>query len=83
MQLLGVGSRAWQSHRLAYPMEGHRTLALARGGVGVLLAGVVGLAAIALVAAALIPSGGSGGTKRFTIAAVAGHVSTTNGLPST
>ena len=46
-----------------------------------LLAGVVGLAAIALVAAALIPSGGSGGTKRFSIAAVAGRVSTTNGLP--
>jgi iron uptake system EfeUOB component EfeO/EfeM len=47
---------------------------------GVLLAAAA-LAAIALVAAALIPSGGSSGTQRFSVAAVAGHVSRTNGLP--
>jgi len=46
-----------------------------------LLAAVATLAVIALLAAALIPSGGSSGTKRFSVAAVAGHVSTTNGLP--
>jgi iron uptake system EfeUOB component EfeO/EfeM len=39
------------------------------------------LSVIALIAAALIPSGGSNGAKRFSVAAVAGHVSTTNGLP--
>jgi len=45
-----------------------------------LLAAVVGLALIALLAAALIPSGGSNGTKPFSVEAVAGHVSTTDGL---
>ena len=47
-----------------------------------LLAAVAALAVIALAAAALIPSGGSNGTKRFSVAAVAGHVSTTDGLPT-
>jgi iron uptake system EfeUOB component EfeO/EfeM len=46
----------------------------------VLLAlGVLGLAVIALLAAALIPSGGSG-TKKFSVAALAGHVDSTNHL---
>jgi len=45
-----------------------------------LLAAVAGLALIALLAAALIPSGGSNATKRFSVHALAGHVSTTNGL---
>ena len=38
-----------------------------------LIAAVGALAVIALIAAALIPSGGSGGTKPFGVAAVAGH----------
>ena len=47
-----------------------------------LIAGVAVLAAIALLAAALIPPGGSSGTKRFGVAAVAEHASTTNTGPA-
>ncbi len=46
-----------------------------------MIGAVAALAVIALLAAALIPSGGSNGTKPFSVSAVAGHVSTTNGLP--
>ena len=41
--------------------------------------GVLGLAVIALLAAALIPSGSSG-SKKFSVAALAGHVDSTNHL---
>ncbi|HTX07555.1 MAG TPA: hypothetical protein VME22_03030, partial [Solirubrobacteraceae bacterium] len=44
-----------------------------------LVLGMLGLAVIALLAAALIPSGGSG-SKKFSVAALAGHVDTTNHL---
>jgi iron uptake system EfeUOB component EfeO/EfeM len=47
---------------------------------GRLLLGLPALVAIALLAAALIPSGGTSGSKPFGVAAVAGNVSTTNGL---
>jgi len=47
-----------------------------------LIAGVAVLAAIALIAAALIPSGGSSPSKRFGVAAVAERASTTSPGPA-
>ena len=44
------------------------------------MAGLAGLAVIALVAAALIPAGGNHGAGRFSVAALAGHVDSANHL---